>query len=663
MNSRSRALTRILPGLGLLFGLGLVTASAWGQSPLTTAEQQRVLQTVTEFARSYIAGLPDFTCIRTTEHWLTPRSTKQWKAQAKVAYELSYHNQRENYQVVSVDAVPKKKIPLSAMLGGWFDAPGTFDSMVRDIFDPDSHARFEWYRWDAIETKPAYVFSYHVALADSKAATGKCTSFIVFTNCKAFRYAYHGLAYVDVGSLDILRLTQVPDDVPTSQVQFSFSVDYGRVMVAGQEYVLPIADHVEGSSGSTLFRNESTFGSYKKFVAEANLTTTITPATEGTPAKPIAKAAAPKPQPVDSPDCFKLRDEAARAGASSLTRAIEAAAFHDFGRAEKEFLAVIRAHPDSDEAFKAHAELAWMEQLSGHSQKALDQSVAEKPALLEALAKFPEQAVTARVYSRVPYVRQEGEITIAAAVNGNMAQLQLDTGAGLSTISASQATSLGLTIHDDRFSMADVDGKEILCRVGLAGELSVGGFRVKNVPFCVADQFPSQSHGILGLPVMLAFETIRWSRDGTFELGFPSGRIDTPRSNLCFENGGLVVNVDVNLDSSQKHLPFNFDTGNAHTFLYTEFGEDFAGAAKAAGEKDTFEIAGLGGRAEREAVELPDMRFGMAGLDSVLHEVPMLAEPQESRCPGCYGNAGTDLLDQAKTVTLDFKAMRLTVQR
>jgi hypothetical protein len=53
----------------------------------------------------------------------------------------------------------------------------------------------------------------------------------------------------------------------------------------------------------------------------------------------------------------------------------------------------------------------------------------------------------------------------------------------------------------------------------------------------------------------------------------------------------------------------------------------------------------------------------VGGKELALKSVPMLLEPIEAECTNCSGNAGMDLLGQAKRVTLDFGAMRLMVEK
>ncbi len=395
------------------------------------------------------------------------------------------------------------------------------------------------------------------------------------------------------------------------------------------------------------------------------------------------------PLPMRASDCFELRDEIARKKAPAIAHAMVAAAFNNVAEAQKEFLAVIRSHPDPDEVRSAHAQMALLLHRSGHARLALEHSAQipdanqkPRPGLLKALAKYPGQTVAARGFSRLQFTQIDDGVIIPASVNGKAARFIVDTGAAISALSESQAKSLSVIVHDDHFPIQDFTGKDFACRLGIADELLAGSFRLRNVPFCVMPDHPLENSpasakapdsapGVLALPVLLAFETIRWTykdwthkeepRDGNFEIGVPAAPRNLAQSNVCFAGLGLAVRMD--LDS--KHLTLDFDTGNDQTMLYPAFAGDFADVMKTAGPKKPHALQGLGESIAIDSVELPELKLKLAGLDTVIQKVPVFLEPppSPSPCLGCYGIAGRDLLNQARVVTLDFKAMKLTLDR
>jgi len=258
---------------GLLVCLTLAPRAAVGQGSPSAKEQARVLAIVVGFAHDYLNRLPDFNCIRTTQHYLAKAGAtgKDWRPQVKVASELSYYGQAEHYRIVAVDGVSKQKVPAHTTNGGWIESDGNFGWVMKQLFDPKIDAHFHWYGWDEIAGKRALVFSYHVDLAESTAASTRCVGWIVFNTCKSLKYAFHGLLFIRQGTTEILRITHIPENLPSSYVQGESFVDYGRVMVAGNEYLLPVADGIEATINKTQFRNLSTYSEYRKFVADSTL--------------------------------------------------------------------------------------------------------------------------------------------------------------------------------------------------------------------------------------------------------------------------------------------------------------------------------------------------------------------------------------------------------
>ncbi|HLK64965.1 MAG TPA: aspartyl protease family protein [Bryobacteraceae bacterium] len=642
------------------FCFSICAALAWGQDAPYPEQQQRALRAVTEIAHSYVQRLPDFTCIRTTRHFLAKASAQDWHQQAKVAYELSYYEHQEHFRVVAVDDVPKTKVSMWTMASGWIETAGNFGQIVGELFDPQIHPKFEWHGWDYVHGRRAMVFAYHVTLAESQSSSGRCMSWIVFTNCKSLKYGYRGRLFVDADTFDLLRITHVPEDLPAAYSQGSTFVDFGRVLVAGEEYLLPVGDGFEDTSGKTLFRNESSYAGYRKFVADSTLRTSGVPLPGIEPSRAAMKAPAREGRPVEAGQCFEARDRAGHGKASAATRAAIAAAFDDRQQAEKDLLAVLRANPESDDTALAHAELAEVLARSGQFEAALEHAVRSgMPAagLWEALGKYPSQSVAVRRYSQIPFAHREQGLAITVTLQGKALEFVIDTGAGISSIAESHTAGAGVTIHDDRFVIEDITGKSVECRLGIAENLTAGAFQLRNVPFCVVAG--SEAPDILGLPVLQAFETIRWSNAGIFEIGIPAGVKNIARSNMCFENGGLVVAADL----GQRHLAFNLDTGNDQTFLYPDFAEDFAGIAAGTNRKETYEMRGIGHAIELEGAALPELKLRFGGSATVLHNVLLLAAPLPSQCPGCYGNVGRDLLSQVHRVTLDFHAMKLTLEQ
>jgi hypothetical protein len=222
-----------------------------------------------------------------------------------------------------------------------------------------------------------------------------------------------------------------------------------------------------------------------------------------------------------------------------------------------------------------------------------------------------------------------------------------------------------MDLRGDRFDMTDAGGRNLLCRAALATHLAVGRFQLRNVAFCALpdDQpgfagVPEPERGLIGLPVLLAFGAIRWSDDGILEIGAPAASRDFTRSNLCLDGGTPVL--EAALGGNQLRLAL--DTGNPETFLFHEFGADFPEALKGATSAEPHEIQGLGESVTVESRTLPRLDLRIGGQSVSLESVPVLTQPAAAACLSCFGNAGLDLFGGARRVTLDFQAMRLTLE-
>ena len=677
--SLSRIVSRItLPSLlAVLAAAAAAQPVAMPESPPGPAEQRRVLTQVTDFAQGYLERLPDFTCTRRSEHFQS-KPGQDWELQVKVAEELSYYRREEHYKIVAVNGAPARKVPIRIAAAGYYSTNGNFGHLLGELFDPKVRAQFQWNGWQDLRGIRAYVFAYRVPLERSETSTGRCNSWILFERCSSVNFGYHGLLYIERDTVRVMRITQVADNVPPSYPAGSNSVDYDAVTVAGAEYLLPVADEAESQFAKRRYRNRSTYSDYRKFVAESTMTTAGPPPAPAAPSRQVVETADEVPV---TGHCFDLRDQSAGKKASHLTAGALAAAFNDPHRAETELQAAIRAATEPEDAAEARALLAAMYARAGQDRQALAEidgiiaqhlDVGEDDALLEArsrvvaLAQLPPPSVAAHGLSRLRYTRQDDKLAVPLLINGNAARFAMDTGAAISVIGESTARALAMDLRETRFEMTDAAGRKLPCRAALAGRLTVGRFELRNVAFCALPDgqpgfadVPPMERGLLGLPVLLAFGAMRWTADGVLEIGAPAARRDLAKSNLCLDGGIPVLEAAM----GGNRLGLALDTGNPETFLFQEFGADFPNALKGADAAAEHDMQGLGESVTVESRTLPRLDLRVGGQAVSLQSVPVLMQQATAPCVGCWGNAGLDLFDHARRVTLDFQAMRLTLER
>lgn len=367
---------------------------------------------------------------------------------------------------------------------------------------------------------------------------------------------------------------------------------------------------------------------------------------------------------------FELRDVVKKEGASPFYQGAVACAFNDLRRCEKKLRAVFNSTSRSDEAVEAHRILASAYFTHGKYKKALaqvDSILALRPAdsdassdraVIAILAESPDQELAG---GHVTVELRDGGLPFS--INGVQATYWFDTGAELSVLSESEAKRFGLRIHPAPVKVGDLNGTQVNMRIAVADELSVGSVRLKHVAFLVLpdnrppfnEQSPG-SRGLIGIPVLLAFERVAWGADKKFEIG-PSNK-GGPHADLCFDRNHPVVQVRYD----NRTLAFTLDTGASNTDLYPPFAAAFPELLRSAIKTDSYKMEGVGGAKYMEAATLESLKFSIGGFPVKLKSAGVLLKPTTDSSKFFAGNLGIDLLQQANKTTFDFKAMTLTLQ-
>jgi predicted aspartyl protease len=374
---------------------------------------------------------------------------------------------------------------------------------------------------------------------------------------------------------------------------------------------------------------------------------------------------------------FRLRDAIANSKAPELYQGAIAAAFDQRDEAVTHLQRAITSAPQSPEAAEARELLLHLYMRASQYSKAVltmkEQIAARvgKPATdgdrasIALLSQLPDMAVGARGKSTLHYEMRGANLSIPVSINDKPANFLLDTDANLSAISESEANRLGMSILDGAVKLVGVTGDATGgARMAVAKDFVVGNFHLKNVAFFVVrdDQepfvdFPAGKRGIIGIPVILALETLRWRRDGTIDIGFPSGARSLARANICFDNEDPVTQIEF----AQRKLEFVLDTGAEDSELWPPFAKVFASLLSQSGQKDSKTLVGFEGNQDVDAVTLPEVRFNLGGFNDVFRSAPVLTKPTVALSNWYYGRAGMDLLNQAQSATIDFHAMTLTL--
>jgi hypothetical protein len=364
---------------------------------------------------------------------------------------------------------------------------------------------------------------------------------------------------------------------------------------------------------------------------------------------------------------LELRAALTRSG-PALYRGAVAAAFHDDAGAERILRALIRAEPRSQQAYEAHRLLGRMYLRNGQYRRLwtdLEDRLSAFPGRAELAAErnelaafrgLPDQRL---VSSRAAVLRHDRSVFVPVSVAGRAAKYFVDTGAWLSCMSESEARRLGLTILDGGGTLGTSAGARAGFRAAVAHRVVVGEHHFEDVSFAVFrddqepwSQLPPGERGILGVPVLLGLEALRWSALGTLAIGPGPGAAKASAPNLLFDDDHLVVAAT----AADRPLLATLDTGAETTDLYVRFARDFDGLVRD-GKRSTTEVRGVGKAESFESLTVPELSFVLGQAPVTLRPGRVILREMGAAC--CVGNVGLDLLTQTGAFSIDFTSMRI----
>lgn len=360
-------------------------------------------------------------------------------------------------------------------------------------------------------------------------------------------------------------------------------------------------------------------------------------------------------------DWFKLRDAIAGKDALPLYRGAVAAAFGRETEAAEALHPLINGSETSKDADDADDWLNYMFVRTGQYQKAAAEMDEGSP-LLATLRTLPDQSVSRFQPSSVVCRFSQRRLFIPVSVQGKQTEFFIDSDANFSFISESQARSLGLSIQESAMKVHGAGGIQTGFRTAVADDLAVGEIQLKHVAFMVMPDsgevfsgLRANEQGAIGLPVLLAFRSIRYSK-GKIELALS----DTPagEQNLCFDGLDPVSRVRF----QQLQLPVVLDTGAAMTEIWPPFARQFSDVVNGAGKTSSTVENSFGGKSRVPEKLLPDLTVGLGGCDVHIRPARVLLAQTTPNSQRYYGRIGLDVLASAHEFTLDFIKLRVAVQ-
>lgn len=261
--------------------------------PPSEAEQRQLIEDLREYAMNYDKRLPDFLCTQVTRRFYDPSGLEYWVNADTITAKLSYFQNKEEKKVLFVNN-QYKDIDWDKLGGA--TSTGEFGSLMREVFEKDSQAVFQWERWGTLRGKRNHVIRYRVPQRGSKWS-------IVYEKSMSITPSYAGFIYADAQTGMVTRVTLDAQEIPSYfPIQMAKTqLDYDYTEISGNTFLLPLRAEIKMREGKFLVRNDIEFRNYRKFGADTSITfDTPEPLSSDivneTPSGPVTPAA-PAPQP------------------------------------------------------------------------------------------------------------------------------------------------------------------------------------------------------------------------------------------------------------------------------------------------------------------------------------------------------------------------------
>jgi hypothetical protein len=260
---------------------GRVTVAAPKPTPIpppSSEEQAAIIGEAREYALGYSKTLPDFICTQVTRRYGANApgtrygggagSDPSWYALDTLTLKLSYFEQKEDYKLILVNNTVTTRDYNSV---GGATSTGDFGSMMRQIFEPGTQARFEWDHWGTLRGRRVMAFAYRVSQSHSQ-------WHINYERKLDIVPAYRGLVYIDKEKRQITRVTleaiDIPPGFPVKRAETILDYDYQDI--SGRTFLLPLKASTMMAADDFLTKNDTEFRVYRKYSAESDIKFDVT---------------------------------------------------------------------------------------------------------------------------------------------------------------------------------------------------------------------------------------------------------------------------------------------------------------------------------------------------------------------------------------------------
>ncbi len=253
----------------LLFGVALVSSAGGGQADKAEApaivDQNKLLETMRQYAEQYVSNLPNFVCMQVTRQFEAGKKPAHWHKGDTLTSKLVFS---QGHEERSLELVNDK--PMRAVTRRWrapLTTEGEFGILLANVLGSGSDASFAWNGWETVRGKRLAVFDYSI---DKEHSTLRLS----LSDLVKGIVPYHGSIYADDATGAVRRITNSAFDIP-SELQtksISTTIDYDDVVISGRNYLLPVQAIVWLTTETGNVRNEIEFTGYRKFETDSVIT-------------------------------------------------------------------------------------------------------------------------------------------------------------------------------------------------------------------------------------------------------------------------------------------------------------------------------------------------------------------------------------------------------
>jgi hypothetical protein len=281
-----------------LIGGGTSTATLGTNStptfpPPDSVTQQKILDSMKQYAENYTNSLPNFMCVEVVRQFADPRAQENYRSLGTILAKVGYRQGEESYQVYSINGkLANPDTSMGDLHVGGATSTGEFGSLMREIFDPKSDTEFNWDHWGTLRGRRMAVFSYSIDSGHSSWSISYGSTKGQSGDEQRIITAYQGLVYADPDTGEVDRIKFVAVNIPrTFPVKATNEqLDYDLVDISGQKYVVPLAAKLWMKGDDGALKNEIEFRGYRKFGTDYNIQYELGEAAKPLPAEKTQEA-------------------------------------------------------------------------------------------------------------------------------------------------------------------------------------------------------------------------------------------------------------------------------------------------------------------------------------------------------------------------------------